>query len=311
MILKSNQSLMTAFMKQRAIHQQNQSQDGLNPGGSTQVQIDPVPQLVINTYTVSVPSVLIPTSAQEEYQPHTQMIHMNQPTPVNEPINPKQQTKQPKTHEQLTDLYSQHQEPGSRKISVAVNVENNNSQPSAPPCVRDPQFGPQDTKSIMQSPGNMMEVSNGPQGVNKIAQSMLAQVGSPPLGAELPVKYQHDGLNAFSCPASIGSPRHPMPELSEQNQSNVNSDVDSSQILEQPGLGAPINHPNGTATGKMHIRPTGLNMNKTGSADSNIIDGTTDANIQTNEKANCGDDKDEHPNLVTAQDQLSKLVETL
>merc|ERR1719242_2351227 len=49
-ILKSNPSLMAAFIKQRAIHQQNQAQNVQNsPGSSTQVQVGPGQQVVTTT----------------------------------------------------------------------------------------------------------------------------------------------------------------------------------------------------------------------------------------------------------------------
>merc|ERR1719211_996431 len=55
-ILKSNPSLMAAFIKQRAIHNQNQATNIQNPGTSTQVQVTTTP-------IAPGPSGMMPTSA--------------------------------------------------------------------------------------------------------------------------------------------------------------------------------------------------------------------------------------------------------
>merc|ERR1711994_130507 len=317
-ILKSNPSLMAAFIKQRAIHQQNQSQNAQNPGTSTQVQVGPGQQVVTTTPLAPGPSGMMPVSASGGIQPNPQVIQMNQPTPMGQPMNPQQQQQQQMMQQQRfaqqqRAIHLQQQGPGGQNFGGAVNVGGNFQQP-APPYVRGPQFGPQGTQNMMQSPGNMMGVPGGPQGVNQTAQQMLAQVRSPPPGAGMPVRSpQHGGPGASPRPGMMGSPRHPIPELGGPNQPGGNpDDIGSSQMmLGQPGMGGPNTGPNGTGPGQMQVRPTGPNMNMSGPVGSNNLGGMAGQNVGPGGSVTVGGDQDGQQNTMTPQDQLSKFVETL
>ena len=318
-ILKSNPSLMSAFIKQRAIHAQNQSQNAQNPGTSTQVQVGPGQQVVTTTPMAPGPSGMMSVSASVGIPSNPQVIQMNQPTPMGQPMNPQQQQQQQMMHQQRfaqqqRAIHLQQQGPGGQNFGGAVNVGGGNFQQPAPPYVRGPQFGPQGTQNMMQSPGNMMGVPGGPQGVNQTAQQMLAQVRSPPPGAGMPVRSpQHGGPGASPRPGMMGSPRHPMPGIGGPNQPVGNpDDVGSSQMmLGQPGMGAPNNGPNGAGPGQMQVRPTGPNMNMTGPVGSNNIGGMTGPTVGPGGNVNVGGDQDGQQNTMTPQDQLSKFVETL
>merc|ERR1719195_1635205 len=139
----------------------------------------------------------MPVSASGGIQPNPQVIQMNQPTPMGQPMNQQQQQQQmmqqQRFQQQQRAIHLQQQGPGAANFGAAVNVGGNFQQP-APPYVRGPQFGPQGTQNMMQAPTNMMGVPGGPQGVAQTAQHMLAQVRSPPPGAGLPARSpQHSG----------------------------------------------------------------------------------------------------------------------
>merc|ERR1719412_1453856 len=207
-ILKSNPSLMAAFIKQRAIHSQNQAANIQNPGTSTQVQVTTTP-------IAPGPSGMMPASAAG-IQSNAQVIQMNQQPTMGQPMNPQQQQQQMMQQQraqqfaqQQRAIHLQQQGPGGANFGGAVNVGGNFQQP-APPYVGGPQFGPQGTQNMMQTPGNMMGVPGGPQGVNQTAQQMLAQVRSPPPGAGMPVRSpQHGGPGASPRPGMpVRSPQH-------------------------------------------------------------------------------------------------------
>ena len=72
---------MAAFIKQRAIHQQNQAPPNVqNPGTSTQVQVTTTP-------IAPGPSGMMPTSAAG-IQSNPQVIQMNQQPTMGQPMNP-------------------------------------------------------------------------------------------------------------------------------------------------------------------------------------------------------------------------------
>ena len=311
---------MAAFIKQRAIHQQNQAQNVQNsPGSSTQVQVGPGQQVVTTTGPILTgpgPSGMMPVSASGGIQQNPQVLQMGQQPTMGQPMNPQQQQmmQQQRFAQQQRAIHLQQQGPGGANFGGAVNVGGGNFQQPAPPYVRGPQFGPQGNQNMMQGPGNMMGVPGGPQGVAQTAQQMLAQVRSPPPGAGMPVRSpQHGGPGASPRPGMMGSPRHPMPGIGGPNQPGVNpDDVGSSQMmLGQPGMVGPNGGPNGTGPGQMQVRPTGPNMNMSGPVGSNNLSGMTGSTVGPGGNVNVGGDQDGQQNTMTPQDQLSKFVETL
>ena len=309
---------MAAFIKQRAIHQQNQAQNIQNcPGPSTQVQVGPVQQVVTTTGPLGPgPSGMMPTSASGGIQQSPQIIQMGQQT-MGQPMNPQQQQQQQMMQQQRfaqqqRAIHLQQQQGGN--FGNTVNVGGGNFQQPAPPYVRGPQFGPPGAQNMMQGPGNMMGVPGGPQGVAQTAQQMLAQVRSPPPGAGMPVRSpQHGGPGASPRPGMMGSPRHPMPGIGGTNQPGGNpDDVGSSQMmLGQPSMGGPNSGPNGSGHGQMQVRPSGPNMNMSGPVGANNLGGMAGPAVGPGGNVNVPGDQDNQQNTMTPQDQLSKFVETL
>ena len=129
---------MSAFIKQRAIHAQNQSQNAQNPATSTQVQVGPGQQVVTTTPMAPGPSGMMPVSASVGIPSNPQVIQMNQPTPMGQPMNPQQQQQQQMMHQQRfaqqqRPIHLQQQGPGGQNFGGAVNVGGGNFQQPAPP----------------------------------------------------------------------------------------------------------------------------------------------------------------------------------
>ena len=319
-ILKSNPSLMAAFLKQRAIHQQNaQAQGGAVQVGTTSQQAGPGQQVVITTGPGGLlgpgPSGMLPVSAPGNIQQNPQIIQMGQQQPMGQPMNPQQQQQQMMHQQRFAQqraIHLQQQQGGN--FGGTVNVGGGTFQQPAPQYVRGPQFGPPGAQNIMQGPGNMMSAPGGPQGVAQTAQQMLAQVRSPPPGAGMPVRSpQHGGPGASPRPGMMGSPRHPMPGIGGPNQPGGNpDDVGSSQMmLGQPGMAGPNTGPNGGGPGQMQVRPNGPNMNMGGPIGANNLSGMAGPSVGPGGNVNVGGDQDNQQNAMTPQDQLSKFVETL